>query len=170
MNNERIVCLNGEVNEFSCLEIIVTLLDYDSINHEPIYLYINSGGGNIIHGLALYDTMKHIKSPVYTVCTGFAASMGSFLLSCGEKGHRAALKHSAILIHQPLIQSESPYGKKESDLRKAAESLLKNRTTLEAIMADNTGQPLEKLHIDCERDNWMTAEEALEYGLIDAII
>ena len=170
MRMERIICLNGTVDEGSCLNAIVQLLNFDSENNEPIYMYINSGGGSIIHGLALYDTMRHIKSPVYTICTGLAASMGAFLLSCGEKGHRAALKHSSILIHQPLIQSNSGYGSKESDLRRIANSLKEKRDLLEKIMADNTNQPLEKLHQDCERDNWLTPEEALEYGLIDDII
>lgn len=169
---DRIIQFNGDVDEISCLNAIVQLLDYNAEDKtKPIYLYINSPGGNIIDGLTLYDTMKYIEAPVYTICIGLAASMGAFLLSCGEKGHRAALKHSRILIHQPLIdRGGSPTGKKESDLRKTYESIKKDREVLEAIMAENTGQPLEKLHNDCERDNWMTSEEALAYGLIDEII
>ena len=171
MNDERIIVFNGEVNEGSALEAIMQLLYFDSESkNEPIYIYLNSPGGSIIHGLAIYDTIKYISAPVYTICTGLAASMGAFLLSCGAKGHRAALKHSKILIHQPLISSKGGYAQKESDLRKLADGLLKDRNLLEQIMADNTDQPLEKLHKDCERDNWLTAEEAKEYGLIDEII
>jgi len=172
INSDRIICLDGEINEISSLNAIVQLLNFNSENkNEPIYLVINSGGGSILHGLGLYDVMKHIEAPVYTLCTGLAASMGSFLLSCGEKGHRAALKHSRILIHQPLIDREgSPTGKKESDLRRTLESIKKSRNILETIMAENTNQPLEKLHKDCERDNWMNSEEALAYGLIDEIL
>lgn len=169
---DRIIQLNDSVEETSVLNAIVQLLDYNNEDKtKPIYLYINSPGGSIIDGLALYDAMKYIEAPVYTVCIGLAASMGAFLLSCGEKGHRAALKHSRILIHQPLIdRQDAPTGKKESDLRKTYESIKKDRDVLEAIMAENTGQPLEKLHKDCDRDNWMTSEEALAYGLIDEII
>lgn len=172
IKSDRIIQFNDEVAEISCLSAIVQLLDYNAEDKtKPIYLYINSPGGNIVDGLTLYDVMKYIDAPVYTVCIGLAASMGAFLLSCGEKGHRAALRHSQILIHQPLIDRQgSPTIKKESELRKTYESIKKDRDTLEAIMAENTGQPLEKLHKDCERDNWMSAEEALEYGLIDEII
>lgn len=171
MASERIINFNGGVNEISALNAIIQLLDLNSESKtEPIYLYINSPGGDIVFGLAIYDTIKYIEAPVYTICTGLAASMGSFLLSCGEKGHRSALKHSRILIHQPLISTQSGYGEKESELRKLANSLAKHRNTLEQIMAENTDNPVEKLHKDCERDNWMTAEEALKYGLIDSII
>ena len=167
----RIINFNGEVNETSALSTIIQLLDLNSESKtEPIYLYINSPGGSIIHGLAIYDTIQHIDAPVYTICTGLAASMGAFLLSCGERGNRSALKHSRILIHQPLISTRGGFAEKESELRKLAEDLNKHRNLLEEIMASNTNQPLEKLHADCERDNWMSAEEALEYGLIDSII
>lgn len=169
MKGTRIINLNGVVDEGSALGVIVELLNYNSEDKkEPIYLYINSNGGSIVHGLAIYDTMKHIEAPVYTVCTGLAASMGAFLLSCGEK--RSALKHSQILIHQPLISSRNGFAEKESQLRRIANNLQKNRELLESIMAENTKQPIEKLHKDCERDNWMSAEEALKYGLIDEII
>ena len=168
---ERIVYLNGEVNEISALNVIMELLNYDAEDPKtPIYLYLNSNGGSVVHGLGIYDTIKHINAPVYMVCAGLAASMGAFLLSCGEKGHRAALKHSQILIHQPLIRSDYSYPEKESDIRKEAEGLLECRQILESIMAENTNKPLEVLHKDMERDNWMNAEEAKEYGLIDEII
>ena len=167
----RIINFNGQVDEASCIVAIIKLLNFDSENsEEPIYIHINSPGGEIVSGLALYDTIKYIKAPVYTICTGLAASMGSFLLSCGEKGHRAAFKHSRILIHQPLIYSQTGSAQSESELRKMADGIKKSRDILETIMAENSNQPIEKFHADCERDNWMTAQEALEYGLIDEII
>ena len=171
MNSTRIINLNDSINELTSLSTIIQLLDFNSESKtEPIYLYINSPGGSIIHGLAIYDTIQHIEAPVYTVCTGLSASMGAFLLSCGKKGNRYALKHSRILIHQPLIMADVGYAEKESDLRKLAHSLNEHRTLLEQIMASNTNHSIEKLHQDCERNNWMSAEEALEYGLIDSII
>ena len=171
MSKTRIINLNGKIDEIKAINVIVKLLDLDSESHEePIQIYINSNGGSIVHGLAIYDTMKHIQAPVYTTCTGLCASMGAFLLSCGEKGHRAALKHSRILIHQPLISSRAGMMEKESELRKIAHDLQKRRESLEKIMAENTGQTIKRLHEDCERDNWMSAEEALAYGLIDEII
>lgn len=171
MSKTRIINLNGTIDEINAINVIVKLLDLDSESHEePIQIYINSNGGSIVHGLAIYDTMKHIQAPVYTTCTGLCASMGAFLLSCGEKGHRAALKHSRILIHQPLISSRAGMMEKESELRKIAHDLQKRRESLEKIMAGNSGQTIKRLHEDCERDNWMSAEEALAYGLIDEII
>ncbi|MBQ6921047.1 MAG: ATP-dependent Clp protease proteolytic subunit [Bacilli bacterium] len=171
MSKTRIINLNGTIDEINAINVIVKLLDLDSESHEePIQIYINSNGGSIVHGLAIYDTMKHIQAPVYTTCTGLCASMGAFLLSCGEKGHRTALKHSRILIHQPLISSRAGMMEKESELRKIAHDLQKRRESLEKIMAENSGQTIKRLHEDCERDNWMSAEEALAYGLIDEII
>lgn len=172
MRTNRIISLNGEVNEGSSLMVILQLLDLDSQNNqEPIYLYINSGGGSIISGLAIYDVINHIKSPVYTVCCGMAASMGAFLLSCGEKGHRYALPHSRILIHQPLVFGNYyNTARSQSKIAKLAEGLEQNRVTLETIMAENAGKSFEEMHASCERDNWMDAKEALEYGLIDCIL
>ena len=167
----RIITLNGEVNENSALFVIFQLLNYEEENErEPIYLYINSEGGSIIHGLAIYDTIHHIHAPVYTVCCGLAASMGAFLLSCGEQGHRFALRHSRILIHQPLIYTNGGSYAKESQIRRSAERLKENRELLETIMAGNCNRPVEDLHAACERDNWMDAEEAMAYGLIDGIL
>lgn len=167
----RIVTLNGEVNELSALGVIFQLLSYEEENNrEPIYLYINSEGGSITHGLAIYDTIHHIHAPVYTVCCGLAASMGAFLLSCGEKGHRFALQHSRILIHQPLIYMNGGAFRTETQIREMAKRLKKNRDLLEKIMAENCGKPIEEMHKDCERDNWMDTEEALAYGLIDVIL
>lgn len=169
-NESRIIFLVGEVNEKSAMNVILRLLDFNSQDDQkPISLYINSPGGNIIHGLAIYDTIHHISAPVYTVCYGMAASMGAFLLSCGEKGHRYALPHSRILIHQPLLGNERTIAESQKAAIKIAESLTKNRETLERIIAENTGKPLETIHADCERDNWMSAIEAMEYGLIDKV-
>ena len=171
MEDERIIIFNGEVNEISSLIAITQLLDFNAEDKtKPIYMYINSPGGSIIHGLAVYDTIKHIEAPVYTICTGLAASMGAFLLSCGAKGHRSATKHSRILIHQPLISTERPSAAKESQLRELAKDLQKDRELLESIIANNTDQPIEKVHKDCERDNWLDTKQALEYHIIDHII
>lgn len=171
MGDTRIINLVGNINEKTAMKIILELLYLDSENkEEPINLYINSSGGSINYGLAIYDVINNIEAPVYTTCIGFAASMGAFLLSCGKKGNRSALKHSKILIHQPLIIKNSDFAGTESDTRKMAESLKKSRKTLEEIMAKNTGHTIKTLHKDCDRDNWMSAEEALEYGLIDKII
>lgn len=171
MKEPRIILLNGSVNEQSALNVILRLLDFEKENpNEEISLYINSPGGSILHGLAIYDVIKHIKAPVSTVCYGMAASMGAFLLSCGAKGRRFALPHSRILIHQPLISSESGVVRTQTDMVKMAESILKSRTELERIMAENIGVSEEQIHIDCERDNWMSAEEALKYGIIDGIL
>ena len=169
--DNRIITLNGEINEGSAMKVILSLLQIDAENRkQPIYLYINSPGGNIVHGLAIYDVMNNISAPVYTVCNGMAASMGSFLLSCGAKGHRYCLKHSRILIHQPLVYNN--YGRmiEESEAQQIAANLRKDRDKLEQIMADNSGKDIKVFHKDCERDHWMSAQEALDYGLIDKII
>ena len=169
--DNRIIALNGEVNESSAMKVILDLLRLDAEdNKTPIYIYINSPGGNIIHGLAIYDVIHNITAPVYTVCNGMAASMGAFLLSCGAKGHRYSLPHSRILIHQPLVYSQYGSNLQESEIQSIAESLGKNRDELEAIMAANSGKDIETFHKDCERDHWLSAQEALEYGLIDKII
>ena len=170
MKEPRIILLNGQVDEASAMQVILKLLDFDKQDeNQEISLYINSPGGSILHGLAIYDTIKLIKAPVSTVCYGMAASMGAFLLSCGKKGRRFALPHSRILIHQPLINTESGIVRTQSDMQKMADSILKSRNELEKIMAENIGVSLEKIHHDCERDNCMSANEALEYGIIDGI-
>lgn len=170
MVEPRIILLNGQVDESSAMNVILKLLDFDKQDSsKEISLYINSPGGSILHGLAIYDTINHISAPVSTVCYGMAASMGAFLLSCGKKGRRFALPHSRILIHQPLISSEGGIIKTQSSMQKMAEEILTARETLEKIMAKNIGVSVKKIHLDCERDNWMSAQEALEYGLIDGI-
>ncbi len=171
MKEPRIILLDGSVDEGSAMRTVLKLLDFDKQDSkEEISLYINSPGGSILHGLAIYDTIKHISAPVSTVCYGMAASMGAFLLSCGKKGRRFILPHSRVLIHQPLIHVQNAFQSSQTELKKMAESLLKSRETLEQIMAENIGISLEKIHQDCERDNWMSAEEALEYGIVDAIL
>ena len=170
IKNSRIVSLNGDVNEISALEVIVQMLELDAKdNKEPIHLYINSPGGSIIHGLAIYDTINNIDAPVYTYCYGLAASMGAFLLCCGEKGHRYALPNSRILIHQPLISGQARLAR-ESKIREQADDMKQMRTKLESIIAKQCGKNLETVHKDCERDNWMSAKEAKEYGLIDQVL
>ena len=171
METPRIIALNGEVNESSSLRVILELLNLNLESKEkPIHLYINSEGGSILHGLAIYDVIKQIEAPVYTFCCGIAASMGAFLLSCGEKGHRYSLPHSRILIHQPLVYLDSTVMRTQSKISEMAKRLSKNRDQLESIMAENTGNSLETIHKDCERDNWMSALEAQKYGLIDKIL
>lgn len=171
INEPRIVILNGEVNAASAMNVILRLLDMEKDSStEEISLYINSPGGSIAAGLGIYDTINYIKAPVSTVCFGMAASMGAFLLTCGVKGRRFALPHSSILIHQPLIQMGNYVSARQTDIQKQAESLLKSRNKLESIMAANTGRTVEEMHAACERDNWMSAEEALEYGIIDGIL
>ena len=167
----RIISLNGGVNPGSAMRVILQLLSFEQEDPgREIQLYINSNGGNIVDGLAIYDTIRLMKSPVATICCGMAASMGAFLLSCGAKGRRFALPHSRILIHQPLIPLEQAAAQSQSALQRMAESILKTRQELERIMAENASKPIEVMHADCERDNWMSAQEALEYGLIDKII
>ncbi|MBO4472738.1 MAG: ATP-dependent Clp protease proteolytic subunit [Clostridia bacterium] len=169
--NPRIVVLNGEVNEASAMDVIMRLLSYEQEDDQKeIRLYINSPGGTINFGMAIYDTIQYIKAPVATICYGRAASMGSFLLSCGAKGRRFALPHSRILIHQPLINLPQGMVASQSEVKKSADSLEKSRNELEKILAENTGKPIEVVHADCERDNWMSAEEAVAYGLIDEVI
>ena len=167
----RIITLNTGVREETALLVIAQLLKLDAESKtDPIHFYINSPGGSIVHGLAIYDTIKLISAPVYTYCYGMAASMGAFLLSCGEKGHRYSLPNSRILIHQPLISSGGTSLATESLLRKYADGLKQDRDLLESILAERCDKPIEVLHRDCERDNWMSAQEAKEYGLIDEIL
>lgn len=164
----RVYFFSGPVMPERAFDCIRFLLDCDSRNHKEITIYIDSPGGNIVDGLAVADTMNLIKSPVRTICLGLAASMGSILLCSGEKGRRAALPNSRIMIHQPL-QPNGVYGTYH-DMREAADGLTYCRDVLEQIIAKASGQPLEKVHEDCGHDNYLTAQEALEYGLIDEII
>ena len=163
---DRIIFIGDEIDNKSANIIIGELLYLDSINNEDIYIYINSPGGSISAGLAIYDTMNYVKSNVSTICIGMAASMGAFLLSSGTKGMRYALPNSEIMIHQPLGGAEG----QATEIKIAAEHILKVKDKLNKILSSNTNQDIKKIELDTERDNFMTSEEALEYGLIDKII
>ena len=166
---ERIVFLGDEVNDTTASLVIAQLLFLESEDSKKdISLYINSPGGSISAGMAIYDTMNYISCDVSTICVGLAASMGAFLLSGGAKGKRFALPNSEILIHQPLISGG--LSGQQTDIMIHAKNMERTRNRLEAIMAENTGHTIEEIHTDCERDNWMTAEEALAYGLIDSVV
>ncbi len=164
---ERIVFLGEEVTDASASVIIAQLLFLEGEDPEKdIHLYINSPGGSVSAGLAIYDTMQYIKCDVSTICIGMAASMGSFLLSGGAKGKRFALPNSEIMIHQPLGGAQG----QATEIQIAAEHILKTRERLNQILAANTGQSLEQIKIDTERDNFMSAQQAKEYGLVDEVI
>lgn len=167
--NDRIIFLSEPVNHVSASLVIAQLLYLEAQDPEKdISLYINSPGGSISDGMAIYDTMNYIKCDVATICVGLAASMGAFLLSAGTKGKRIALPNSEIMIHQPLIAGGGITGQ-QTDVQIHAEFLMKTREKLERIMAENSGHTYEEMHAACERDNYLTAEEALKFGLIDKI-
>lgn len=163
---ERIILLNGEINDTLSNSIIAELLYLDSVSNDDISLYINSPGGSITSGLAIYDTMNLINSDVSTICVGMAASMGAFLLSSGTKGKRYALPNAEVMIHQPLGGAEG----QATEIKIAAERILKSRDKLNKILSKNTGKDISIIEHDTERDNFMNSEEAFEYGLIDKII
>ena len=164
---ERIIFLGEEVNDVSASVIVAQLLFLEADDpNKDIQLYINSPGGSVTAGLAIYDTMQYIKCDVSTVCIGMAASMGAFLLSGGAKGKRFALPNAEIMIHQPSGGAQG----QATEISIAAEHILRTRQKLNQIMAANTGQPLETIKADTERDNFMSAEEAKAYGLIDEVI
>ena len=164
---DRIVFLNGEVNDESAAAIVAQLLFLESQDPDKdISFYINSPGGSVTAGLAIYDTMNYIKCDVSTICIGMAASMGAFLLAAGTKGKRFALPNSEIMIHQPLggMQGQA------TDIKIHADRIIKTRDTLNRILSERTGKPLETIEKDTDRDNFMSAAEAMEYGLIDKVI
>jgi ATP-dependent Clp protease protease subunit len=165
--NDRIVMLFDEVNDATAQTITAQLLFLESQDPDKdIYLYINSPGGSITAGMAIYDTMQYIKCDVVTICIGMAASMGAFLLSCGTKGKRYALPHSEVMIHQPSGGAQG----KATDIQIAAERIIKMKKTINEILAANTGKSVEQIAHDCEVDYFMSAEEAKEYGLVDEIM
>ena len=167
--NDRIILLHDEVNAATASVIQAQLLYLESQDpNKDIYLYINSPGGSVSDGLAIYDTMQFIKCDVSTICTGMAASMGAFLLSSGTKGKRIALPNSEIMIHQPLIMGGGISGQ-VTDIQIRAEKLQRTKERLNRILSENTGKTYDEICLDTERDNFMTAEEALQYGLIDQI-
>ena len=165
---ERILFLGSEVNDAVANALVAQMLYLDSDdNSKPIYLYINSPGGSVTAGLAIFDTMQYVKSEVVTICVGLAASMGAFLLAAGTKGKRLALPHSRIMIHQPLGGTSQ---RQASDIEIEAREILRIKDMLNQSMADMTGQPLDKVAKDTDRDYFLPAAEAVEYGLIDRVI
>lgn len=162
----RIIILSGEINDESANSVVAQLLYLDSLNHDDISIYINSPGGSITSGMAIYDTMNFVKSDVSTICLGMAASMGAFLLSCGKKGKRRILPHAEVMIHQPLGGAQG----QATEIKIAAERILKLKAKLNQILSENTGKPLKVVEKDTDRDYFLTAEEALDYGIVDTII
>ena len=164
---DRIVFLGEEVNEVTASLTVAQLLFLESEDpSKDIHLYINSPGGSVTAGMAIYDTMQYIKCDVSTICIGMAASMGAFLLAGGQKGKRFALPNAEVMIHQPLGGAKG----QATEIEIAAKNILKTREKLNRMLAENTGKPYEQVCLDTERDHWLDAQEALDYGLIDEII
>ena len=164
---DRIIFLREEVNETTASLVVAQLLFLESEDpSKDIHLYINSPGGMVTAGMAIYDTMQYIKCDVSTICIGMAASMGAFLLAGGAKGKRFALPNAEVMIHQPSGGAKG----QATEIQIAAENILKTKKKLNQMLADNTGKPYEVVAADTERDHWMSADEALDYGLIDGII
>ena len=165
--NDRVIFLSDEVNDTTASLVVAQMLFLEAQDPDKdISFYINSPGGSVSAGMAIYDTMNFIKCDVSTICIGMAASMGAFLLSAGAKGKRFALPHSEIMIHQPLGGAKG----QATDIEIQAKQILRIKATLNEILAANTGKPLDIIEKDTDRDNYMTAQEALEYGLIDKIL
>lgn len=165
--SDRIIVLSDEVNDATASLVVAQLLFLEGQDAEKdISLYINSPGGSVSAGLAIYDTMQYIKCDVSTICMGMAASMGAFLLSSGAKGKRFALPNSEIMIHQPLGGAKG----QATEIEIAAKHILKTKENLNRILSENTGKPIEEIARDTDRDNFMSAQEAMEYGLIDKVI
>ena len=163
---DRIIFLTGEINDAVADTVVAQLIYLEGKDpNKDICLYINSPGGSVTAGMAIYDTMNYIKCDVSTICIGLAASMGAFLLSSGTKGKRFALKNSEVMIHQPLGGAQG----QASDIKIVADQILKTKTKLNKILSENTGKPFEQVEKDTDRDNYMSAEEAKAYGLIDEI-
>lgn len=163
---DRIIILSGEIDDNLANSIVAQLLYLDSINNDTINLYINSPGGSITSGMAIYDTMNFIKSDVSTICIGMAASMAAFLLSSGKKGKRFCLPNSEVMIHQPLGGAQG----QATEIKIAAERILKLKDKLNNILAKNTGKSLKQIERDTERDNFKDSNEAFEYGIVDKIL
>ncbi|SEW41831.1 ATP-dependent Clp endopeptidase proteolytic subunit ClpP [[Clostridium] fimetarium] len=164
---ERIIFLGEEVSDISASVIVAQLLFLESEDPgKDIHLYINSPGGSVTAGMAIYDTMNYVKCDVSTMCIGMAASMGAFLLSGGAKGKRFALPNAEIMIHQPSGGAQG----QATDIKIVADHIIKTRAKLNRILAENTGKPLEIIEVDTERDNYMDAQQALEYGLVDSVV
>lgn len=163
---DRIVILSGEIDDNMANSIVAQLLYLDGINHDDISIYINSPGGSITAGMAIYDTMNFINSKVSTICIGMAASMAAFLLSSGEKGQRYCLENAEVMIHQPLGGAQG----QATEIKIAAERILKLKKGLNMILANNTGKSLRKIEKDTERDYFLDSSEALKYGIIDKVL
>ncbi len=165
--NDRIILLTEEVNSATAASVVAQLLYLEAQDPDKdISFYINSPGGSVTAGMAIYDTMQYIKCDVSTICMGMAASMGAFLLSAGAKGKRYALPNSEIMIHQPLGGTQG----QASDIIIAAQHIKRTKQRLNNILSANTGKSIEQINIDTDRDNWLTAEDALEYGIIDKVL
>ncbi len=162
----RIIHLVGEINDAMAASIVAQLLHLSAMAEEDIYLYINSPGGSVSAGLAIYDTMRHIKPDVHTICVGVAASMGAVILSGGTKGKRGILPHSEVMIHQP----SSGVAGQASDIMLVADHIRKTRENLNKLLAENCGKELEEVTWDTERDYWMEAGEAVDYGIVDYVL
>ena len=165
--NDRIIVLSDEVNDATASLVVAQMLFLESQDSEKdISFYINSPGGSVTAGMAIYDTMQYIKCDVSTICMGMAASMGAFLLSSGTKGKRYVLPNAEVMIHQPSGGAKG----QATDIKMVADHILRTKAKLNKILAENTGKPIDVIAADTERDNFMTAEEALEYGLVDKIM
>ena len=165
--SDRIIVLSDEVNDATASLVVAQMLFLEGQDPDKdISLYINSPGGVITAGIAIYDTIQYIKCDVSTICMGMAASMGAFLLSSGAKGKRIALPNSTIMIHQPLGGAQG----QATEIKIVADQILKTREKLNQILAENTGKPIEQIAIDTERDNYLTAQEAMDYGLVDKVL
>lgn len=162
----RIILLSGEIDDILANTVVAELLYLDSLSHEDISIYINSPGGNVTSGFAIYDTMSFIKSDVSTICLGMAASMAAFLLSSGKEGKRYALPNSEVMIHQPLGGASG----QATEIKIAAEHILKTKKKLNEILAKNTGKSIKQIENDTDRDNYLTANDAKDYGLVDKIL
>lgn len=162
----RIILLSGEIDDIQANTVVAELLYLDSLSHEDISIYINSPGGNVTSGFAIYDTMNFIKSDVSTICLGMAASMAAFLLSSGKEGKRYALPNSEVMIHQPLGGASG----QATEIKIAAEHILKTKKKLNEILAKNTGKSIKQIENDTDRDNYLTANDAKDYGLVDKIL
>ncbi len=163
---DRIIVLSGEIDDNNANSVVAELLYLDSLNHNDISIYINSPGGSVTAGMAIYDTMNFIESDVSTICIGMSASMAAFLLSSGTKGKRYCLPNSEVMIHQPLGGAQG----QATEIKIAAERILKLREKLNQILSKNTGKDLKTVEADTERDYFLSAEEALNYGIIDKIL
>lgn len=165
--SDRIIVLSDEVNDATASLVVAQMLFLEGQDPEKdISLYINSPGGSVTAGLAIYDTMQYIKCDVSTICMGMAASMGAFLLSSGAKGKRIALPNSEIMIHQPLGGAQG----QATEIEIAAQHILRTKKKLNSILAENTGKTIEQISADTDRDNWLTAQEAMDYGLVDKVL